>query len=165
MTSRSIALNQHLSDYFDKQMNFQEILCNGDVGLCLLNIVSDVCLNIQAPMAQWLRHRSRKPKISGWILGRAHFAFSLHYLPMAKQLKSNIYLNSLFAIMHLQASTDQCKNIIQIFWRKIEGPSWGSWNGLFKYVITNSILPHQFMHMTYQQGGESSDVTTNQKFA
>ncbi len=57
-----------------------------------LIIVSGVCLAIQAPVAQWLRHWSRKPEIPGSIPGWAHFSFSLHYLPTAKQLKSIIYL-------------------------------------------------------------------------
>ena len=32
-----------------------------------LIIVSDVCLTMQAPVAQWLRHWSRKPEIPGSI--------------------------------------------------------------------------------------------------
>ena len=31
------------------------LVYDGDVGLCTLIIVSDVCLTIQAPEAQWLR--------------------------------------------------------------------------------------------------------------
>ncbi len=58
-----------------------------------LIIVSDVCLTIQAPLAEWLRRWSRKPEILGPISGRAHFSFSLYYLPISKQLKSNIYLH------------------------------------------------------------------------
>ena len=55
-----------------------------------LIIVSDVCLTIEAPVAQWLRHWSRKPDILGSISGRVHFSYSLHYLPTAKQLKSTL---------------------------------------------------------------------------
>ncbi len=40
-------------------------------------IVSDVCLTIQAPVAQYLRHWSRKPEISDSILGRAYLSFFL----------------------------------------------------------------------------------------
>ncbi len=38
-----------------------------------LNIVSDVCLTIQAPVAQLCRRWSRKPEISGSIPRWAHF--------------------------------------------------------------------------------------------
>ena len=42
-----------------------------------LIIVSVVCLTMQAPVAQWLRHWSRKPEVPGSIPGQAHFSFSL----------------------------------------------------------------------------------------
>ncbi len=51
-----------------------------------LNIVSDVCLTIQAPGDEWYRHWSRKPEIPDLIPGQAHFSFYLYYLPMPKQL-------------------------------------------------------------------------------
>ena len=55
-----------------------------------LNIVSVVCLTIQAPVAEGYTRWSRKPEIPGSIPGRVHFSFSLYYLPMAKQF-TNIY--------------------------------------------------------------------------
>ncbi len=36
------------------------------------------------------RHLQRKPEIPGSIPGQAHFSFSLSYLPMVKQLESNM---------------------------------------------------------------------------
>ena len=48
-------------------------------------IVSDVCLIIQAPMAEWYSRWSRKQEIPGSIPGQAHFSFFLYYLPTAKQ--------------------------------------------------------------------------------
>ena len=49
------------------------------------NTVSNVCLSIQAPVAERYRHWSRKPEIPGLIPGLAHFSFSLYYLPMVEQ--------------------------------------------------------------------------------
>ena len=56
-----------------------------------LNIVSDVCLTIQAPVVEWYRHWSRKHvnKDPGRVRSpvRPHLSFSLYYhLPTAKQL-------------------------------------------------------------------------------
>ena len=46
------------------------------------NILSDVCLTIQAPMAahaEWDRRWSHKPEILGLIHGWVHFSFFIIY--------------------------------------------------------------------------------------
>ena len=66
-----------------------------------LIIVSDVCLIIQVPVAEWLRHWYCKREIPGLIPGRANFSFSLYYLLTSKQLKSNI-CSSIISIKDLR---------------------------------------------------------------
>ncbi len=44
----------------------------GMLDCALLTIVSDICLTIQAPVAEWLRRWSCKPEIAGSIPGQAH---------------------------------------------------------------------------------------------
>ena len=64
----------------------------GMLDYATLIIISDVCLTIQAPVAEWFKALSRKQEISGSIPERAYFSISLYYSPTAKQLESNIYL-------------------------------------------------------------------------
>ena len=83
-----------------------------------LIIVSVACLIMLAPVAQWLRHWSRKPEIPGSIPGRAHFSFSLNYSPTAKQLKSNIYLynSRRICLFSPTSRNDQTKRLLYVFY-------------------------------------------------